>query len=195
MQFVRFNRERRVEAGVVLCALLVVGVPSQASAQQPVPGPSQAPPSPSPAAAAQLPAYRTPVMALAQPVPGAAVQQDRPVIVFRFAQGEPSDPIDTRTFAVAVDGEDRTALFQVAALEAWGPLAAARDDGGDAIAAGPHQVAARVCSSRGACATTSATVMVVPPVARGADADQSESQKRPSVLDRLISITRKLLLP
>ncbi|HEU5184909.1 MAG TPA: hypothetical protein VFU01_10100 [Gemmatimonadaceae bacterium] len=135
------------------------------------------------------------MIALVQPTSGAPLQQDRPVVVFRFAQGEASDPIDTRSFAVAVDGQDRTALFQVAALEAWGPLAPVRNDGGDAIAPGPHQIAARICSSRGACGTTSATVMLVPPVARSLETNTSESQRRPSVLDRIIAITRKLLQP
>jgi hypothetical protein len=86
----------------MLCALLA-GAPSQGSAQQPVPAPA---PSSSPA-----PAYRPPALALVQPAAGGSVPQDRPVVVFRFAAGEPNDLIDVRSFAVAVDGHDRTQLF------------------------------------------------------------------------------------
>ncbi|HEY2854902.1 MAG TPA: hypothetical protein VGJ18_18740 [Gemmatimonadaceae bacterium] len=46
--------------------------------------------------------------------------------MFRFATGDSSDPIDTHSFAVAVDGKDRTALFQEAGDVAFGPLALRR---------------------------------------------------------------------
>jgi hypothetical protein len=118
------------------------------------------------------------------------------VVVFRFAQGEATDPIDTKSFAVAVDGEDRSALFQVSATEAWGPIMRLQAEaGGGLIAAGAHELAARICSSRGACATVVATVVVVPPVARAPEASNPQPERRPSALDRLIAIARKLLLP
>ena len=187
MQLVRFHRQQgRLGAGVTLCAMLVLGAPSQGSAQQPVPGASQPPPSPSSAAAPAAVPYRPPIIALVQPADGATLPQDKPVVVFRFAQGEPNDPIDLASFTVAVDGHDRTRLFQVTAVEAWGPLGAppiAHNDFG--LAAGVHHLNARICSARGACGLTTASLTVVPnpaesqpaspPAAAGPAADGSGS--------------------
>jgi hypothetical protein len=106
---------------------------------------------------------------LVQPAGGGTVPQDKPVVVFRFAQGEAGDPVDARSFVVTVDGQDRTALFQVsvASAEAWGPLAPvaappAQPDFALALPAGAHEVTARVCSVRGVCAMASAVVVAVP---------------------------------
>ena len=125
-------------ATVVLAAGVTT---SPTDAQQPAPPP--APSSQEPAAR-----YRSPSISLVQPGVGsnASVPLDRPVVVFRFVQGEPTDPVDARTFAVAVDSQDRTSLFQVTSGEAWGPLA----DHTQPLVLGPHQVSARICSTRGA---------------------------------------------
>ena len=137
--------------------------------------------------------YRAPVLALVQPATG-TVTQDKPVVVFRFAQGEPSDPIDLASFAVSVDGEDRTALFQVAGGDAWGPL----DPPGDGdLTVGAHQVVARICSTRGACASAASAVIVMPPLVQPAGEaapDEKKSRKR-KVLDAVLSVGRKLLVP
>jgi hypothetical protein len=158
-------------------------------AQQP------APPPPSPAQTS-IAAYRAPEIALVQPTGGATVPQDKPIVVFRFAQGEPTDPLDARSFAVAVDGEDRTALFQVAAGEAWGPLAAR--GGENPIALGAHQITARICSARGTCTVASAMVTVVPEQAAAPPGDGARAgarNKRNRLIEALLAATRRLLQP
>ena len=155
-----------------------------AASQQP-----QLPATPS----AVLAPYRAPVLALVQPATG-TVTQDKPVVVFRFAQGEPTDPIDLASFAVSVDGEDRTKLFQVAGGDAWGPL---DPPGDDVLSVGAHQVVARICSTRGACASAASAVIVMPPLVQPAGEavpDEKKSRKR-KVLDAVISVGRKLLVP
>ena len=146
---------------------------------------------------AVLAPYRAPVLALVQPATG-TVTQDKPVVVFRFAQGEPADPIDLASFAVSVDGEDRTGLFQVATGaaggDAWGPL---DPPGDDDLTVGAHQVVARICSTRGACASAASAVIVMPPLVAPADVaapDEKRSRKR-KVLDAMIGVGRKLLTP
>ena len=151
------------------------------------------PPTPAP----QIAPYKLPTIALVQPPSGGTVPQDKPVVVFRFAQGEPADPIDVRSFTVMVDGEDRTRLFQLALLaaaapalpggEAWGPL----DD--RTVAEGSHEVSARICSSRGACGVASAAVLVADG-SKGSNAG-NEPPKRQRVLRALLDATRRLLLP
>jgi hypothetical protein len=143
--------------------------------------------------------YRAPQLALVQPAPGVAVPQDRPVVVFRFSPGEPADPLDLASFAVAVDGVDRTALFQVSASEAWGPLAPPGPpniggEGAALVAPGEHRVSARICSSRGACTTIAAAISVVP--GHSKPTDQAEQQnRRQRLLDLLLTAARKLLVP
>jgi hypothetical protein len=180
----------------MLCAMLAIGAPSRGTAQQPVPGPSTVP-------------YRAPGIALVQPASEATLPQDKPVVVFRFAQGEPNDPIDLASFAVAVDGHDRTRLFQVTAAEAWGPLSASVDRPNDAsLAPGVHQLTARICSARGACAFTTASIAIVPgtsasqstsqPAAAGVSADSSEKpapSRRRRIIDALVAAAKKLLTP
>ena len=55
-------------------------------------------------------------------MPAGSVPQDQPLVVFRFAPGEPADPVDLASFAVVVDDSARTALFHVTQGEAWGRL-------------------------------------------------------------------------
>jgi hypothetical protein len=165
-------------------ATIAIG-PLSATAQQPEPG------QPSPPAAMPLATYRPPALALVQPAAGGSVPQDRPAVVFRFAPGEPNDPIDVRSFAVTVDGRDQTRLFQVSAGEAWGPLSPAD---AAALDAGAHQLAARICSSRGACAELSATVSVMPSAVEGAEAMPTSARRR-KLLGALLDAVRKILVP
>ena len=167
----RFRRPHRT----LVALALVVASASAAPAQQ-----------------AALPPYHPPVLALAQPPAGTGLPQDRPVVVLRFAQGEPNDPIDVGSFAIAVDGRDRTRQFQVTASEAWGTLAAPDDD--SEIEAGAHQLAARICSARGACTALSATVSIVPPTVGGAPDEPSDSRRR-KLLTTLLDALRKILTP
>jgi hypothetical protein len=133
--------------------------------------------------------YRSPALALVQPGVGSELAQDKAVLIFRFAQGEPADPLDASSFAVWVNGSVRTASFQVGATEAWGPLSDSR-----VVTPGAYQVTARICSTRGACATTSATVTVASsatiPTTGVADANASRKQR---VIDLLLAGLRRLI--
>lgn len=148
--------------------------------------------------------YRAPVITLVQPtMPPAgtgSVPLDRPAVVFRFAAGEPDDPLDGRSLTIAVDGIDRTALFQTAAThaggQAWGPLAPPEAVKRGELAIGAHRVAARVCSARGACSTAEAQVLVLPGLAASARNEAAAPKGvRQRLLDAVLSVTRKLLLP
>lgn len=170
------------------CATGALGV----AAQQPGPAPASGQPS-QPAAVMQLPTYRLPVLALVQPTAGGNVPQDRPVVVFRFAPGEPNDPIDAGSFAVTVDGKNRSGLFQVSSGDAWGALAPPQEGAEPAISLGPHHVAARICSIRGACSETAATVILV-----GSSAAVHETtapDRKRAIIDVILSTFRKLLEP
>jgi hypothetical protein len=103
-----------------------------------------------------LPAYHAPSIVLAAPTEGAALPMDKPVAVLRFTSSEPLDPIDALSFSVSLDAQDKTRLFQMSQGEAWGPLIAP----GETIVSGQHEVAARICTSHGACGTVKATVIV-----------------------------------
>ena len=88
----------------------------------------------------------------------------------------------------------RTKLFQVAGGDAWGPL---DPPGDDVLSVGAHQVVARICSTRGACASAASAVIVMPPLVQPAGEavpDEKKSRKR-KVLDAVISVGRKLLVP
>ena len=108
--------------------------------------------------------YRAPVVALAYPERGASLPADKPVVLLRFAVREADDPIDPASFKATIDGVDRTSHFRVSGTEAWGTL-------GDTTASpaavfpgpvlpGPHTLAARICSVRGVCGSTTAVIDV-----------------------------------
>jgi hypothetical protein len=189
----------------MLCAMLA-GAPSQGSAQQPVPVPTPSAPSSTPGDVTIAP-YRLPTIVLVQPSSAATLPQDRPIVVFRFAPGEPNDPIDLASFGVTIDGHDRTQSFQVTAAEAWGSLAAGAPANGDSsLALGMHQLSARICSARGACGVLVTSLTIGPsqlesqspnPAAAGAavDSSGSASSRRRRVLDAVLAALRKLLSP
>lgn len=159
--------------------------------------------------------YRRPSIVLAAPAAGTTIPADKPVIVLRFAPGEPEDAIDPSSLRLSVDGEDRTALLQLGSGEAWGPLA--RDTttarsltlaspGAPLIAPGVHLVHVRLCSMRGICAALDIPVTVAPPdvipaPSRAISAADSSAQQhaRPSMLHKMIDLViagaRKLLAP
>ena len=136
--------------------------------------------------------YNAPSLALVQPSPGGSVADDRPVIFFRFAPGETADPIDLGSFSIAVDGRDRTALFRIVAPDSWGPLGA-----NGIVEPGPHDVVARICSARGACAVVETRVIATTaPTAGASDGDVSGgTDRRKRVIDVLLTVARKLLAP
>jgi hypothetical protein len=177
------HASRSLAAAIVLAAL----PHTPAGAQQPTPPPVMP--------------YRPPAIALVQPVlPPAgtgSVPLDRPAVVFRFAVGEADDPLDVRSLVVAVDGADRTTLFQATPDQAWGRLASDEQLRRGELTTGTHRVVARICSTRGVCATAEAQVLVVPGVtsadAAGRHAGESSGTRR--VLGAVLSATRKLLLP
>lgn len=152
------------------------GTPALAAAQQPAPAD----------------AYRVPSIVMVQPLDGGSVPRDKPIVVFRLTAGEPTDPIDTRSFAVTVDGADRTASFEVTATEAWGPVAEPDARPADTGGGATHTIAARICSQRGACAAVTATVETV---ASPAIAGGSEPTRKARLLDLLLSVVKKLLGP
>lgn len=174
---------RRVSAARIAAAVVACGLARPLRAQE------------TPAPSAQLPAYRTPVLEIAQPPSGGAVPQDKPIVVFRFAQGEPDDQLDLRSLSVTVDGRDVTSGFQVGGSEAWGSLSLR--DNPAAIAIGVHDVSAQICSTRGACAIARAMVTVLPPLVGGppqssTNAPATTSLKR-RILDAALNATRRLL--
>jgi hypothetical protein len=110
--------------------------------------------------------YRGPAVVLAYPARGATLPADKAVVLFRFAPREADDPVDPASFKATVDGIDRTTQFRVTSSEAWGTLgdtATARGNAGTTtVATGPHNVAVRVCSVRGACGGLAVVVEVRP---------------------------------
>jgi hypothetical protein len=140
-----------------------------------------------------LPAYRPPVITLAQPTEGAALPEDKPIVVFRFASVEPMDPLDALSFSVLVDGSDVTSLFQLSQGEAWGRLA----DVGRLLGTGEHQVSARICSSHGTCGATKATVNVASISsalqASSSAATSKGSPRKQHILDAVLQAVRVLI--
>lgn len=173
----RAARRRRLAAAAGLTA--IASIARSGVAQQPTAAPAAE--------------YRGPMLTMVQPAPRAAVPIDRPIIVFRFIPGSEADPVDARSFAVAVDGESRSALFQVTATEAWGPMVSRAEGGKSASAVGPRQIAARICSVRGACSEIAATVSVVQSAAAGVEHIMPDRKR--SVIDLLLAAARKLLEP
>lgn len=173
--FRRYSPATRLVAAAIAC-----GVPRLLHAQSS--------PAPTQQASSQLAPYRTPVIALVQPGSGSAVPQDKPVVVFRFAQGEPDDAIDAKSFTVSVGGVDVTPGFQVVGSEAWGSLVRTASE---PLAAGIHQVIARICSARGACGSVSAAVTIAAATIGGPTAAPKSGHAR--VLDFVLTTARKLL--
>lgn len=174
------TRRRPLAAVVTLSA--IASISREAGAQQPA--------TPPPAAATE---YGKPTLALVQPAPGASVPIDRPILVFRFGPGVPTDLIDARSFSVSVDGQDRSALFQVATTEAWGSMASPPLDSQTPLGVGSHQVAARICSVRGLCTEVVALVNATAPAAIAAPAATSDRKR--SVIDLILTAARKILVP
>jgi hypothetical protein len=161
-----------------------------------VPVPITPPPNTATPAQPIIAEYRTPAIALVQPPNGGTVSQDRAALVFRFAQGEPDDPLDVTSFAVSVDGEDRTKEFQLAVSatghQAWGTLGGAEVARRPSV--GTHQVTARICSSRGACAVAQGSVVVLPAiVAPAPDETAKPISRKKKVLGALLDLGKKVL--
>lgn len=139
--------------------------------------------------------YRLPLLTMAQPLDGGAVYQDRAIITLRYGAGETDDALDIGSLIVTIDDRDETRNFQIAATQAWGSLGAEASR----PAIGAHRVSARICSIRGACATTRATVVVLPPLASGMtvpaeDAAGSPKQTRTKrILGAAIDAARRIL--
>ena len=172
------SRRRAVVAPVTIASLLALTIADPGETQQPTVG------------SPQLPSYHPPVLALAQPLNGGSVPQDRPVIVFRFAPGDSADPVDARSFTITVDGKDRSAGFQSARDMIWGALSPPDEPSG--VSAGPHTIVARICSIRGSCGDASATVTVI---AAATEANAPTTSRKRTVLDLLITALKKLLAP
>jgi hypothetical protein len=181
----------------ILGTLLIVAASIPLAAQQPVNTPP-VPPGQSPTMPAGISSYRAPVIAMVQPATnaqqGGSIPQDRPVVVFRFAQGEITDPLDVGTFSVCLTGPGvntanavRTSSFQVSAAEAWGSLA----DSKASLSAGVYEVTARICSTRGTCATTTATVNIT---ASAMDSAKPQSRKD-QLIDLLLNGVKRFLSP
>lgn len=183
-RFTHFFRRRapmvRIAAALVACSL--AGSLRAQTVAVPTPGaPTVAP-------------YRLPAIALVQPQDGGAVYQDRPVIVLRFTAGEMTDPIDATSLAVNVDGVDRSKLFQSSGSDAWGPLApsAAADP---PLTVGVHRIMARICSQRGACAMTQATVLAIPNAATATSAPATARSIHQRILDAALNAARRIITP
>lgn len=188
-----------VLTAVTFAATLEAQMPvsPQPQSPMPVPIPQQptVPPQPTvpqpviPQPAQPIVGYRSPAIALVQPAAGDVLAPDKAVLIFRFVQGEPVDPLDASSFAVWVNGSARTASFQVGATEAWGTLSDARE-----IAPGAYQVTARICSTRGSCGTTAATVTVASSATMPSEAATTDT-RRQRIIDLLIAGLRRLVGP
>ena len=110
--------------------------------------------------------YRVPAFVLAYPDRDAPLPADRPVVLLRFAPREADDPIDVASFRATADGVDRTRGFRATSTEAWGTLADSAANAGVSspapVTAGPHTLAVRICTARGACGSFSAVIDVRP---------------------------------
>ena len=127
-----------------------------------------------------------PRIVLAHPRPGVSVPRSSATVLFRYAAGEASDPIDLRTFAVFVDDVDRTAHFRVTADAAWGTIV---DADGNGLKA--HSVRARICSIRGVCAEVGANVVVVGDAVP--QAAKLRRTRREKFIDLFLEAARRLL--
>lgn len=130
-----------------------------------------------------------PVISLVQAPSGGNVRGDEPVLVLRFAVGEPDDPVNVRRFAITVDGEDRTTRFRGAVIEVRGVVLAHADgvssEGSTGDATGSR------CSARGACRG----VTTITRAGAAPEASPAEPWSRwLVVLDLLLRILRCLLV-
>lgn len=112
------------------------------------------------------------------------------MVVFRFAAGDSTDPVDTRSFAVVIDGKDRSSLFQAAGETAWGPLASREES--SSLSVGAHLVNARICSIRGTCTDVAVTVTVV---ASAMGPTVTTSSRTRALIGVLLGALKKLLPP
>jgi hypothetical protein len=170
---------RRAALVVTASLIALTAAAPRAGAQQPAP------------AAPALPSYRPPVLALVQPAADGSVPQDRPVVVFRFAPGDSTDPVDARSFVITVDGKDRSAGFQAARDMVWGALAP--PDEAPALGAGAHTLVARICSIRGSCGEVNASVTIVAVAAPNPNAPVPNRKR--TLLDLVLAALKKLLAP
>lgn len=180
--FRRTAPARRAVAALAVCALprAVHGQVAQPATQPAVPA---------------LAPYRAPVLALVQPVEGGTMPQDKPIVVFRFAQGEVNDPIDARSFSVTRDGIDVTAAFQLSNGDAWGSLdGASLSSAREVLSVGLHHIVARICSARGACGSVATDVNIAPAPA-STSAMPALTDRRSRLVELLLRASRKLLLP
>jgi hypothetical protein len=113
--------------------------------------------------------------------------------MFRFSAGDSSDPVDAHSLVVAVDGKDRTTLFQVAGEVAFGPLVPPPNDHQQPIAVGPHAIAARVCSLRSLCGEVAATVTIA--ASPALTPDETHVSAIQTLLDLLLTLIKRLLTP
>lgn len=139
--------------------------------------------------AQQAAMHSAPTLVLAYPAPGVSVPGDNATVVFRYAAGDVSDPLDLWTFRITVDGIDRTSHFRVTADAAWGAIVQGVEAGLRA-----HEVRARVCTIRGACAELSTVVTVITAVgvakARGA-----RKARWIKLVDVTLEMLRRLMRP
>jgi len=164
---------------------------------------AQTPVSPA-APAAPIVAYRAPALALAQPLDGGTVPQDKPVVVFRFVPGERDDPVDVRTFAVTFEGNDRSSAFQMdpATGTAWGTLDGSASAAGPAtpLSIGTHRGIARVCSQRGMCTSAAFSVVIASPVASSGTLNSATpatppASKKARLLGGLLKAIQAIIVP
>lgn len=133
--------------------------------------------------------YGRPTLVLAYPAPGVSVPGDNATVVFRYAWGDSGDPLDLRTFRVLVDGVDRTSRFRATADAAWGTIVPGGQPGIRA-----HDVHARVCTVRGACAELGAVVTVITPP--GTANEEAPAKGRwVKFADVALEMLRRLLRP
>ena len=177
--FTSSSRRSERAAHVAAAALVALAIAYPASAQQPAP------------ATPPLPSYHPPLLALVQPAADGSIPHDRPIVVFRFAPGDSTDPVDARSFTITVDGKERSAGFQAARDMVWGALAT--PDEAPALGTGAHTLVARICSIRGSCGEVSASVTIT--AAAAPDPKAPPPNRKRTLLDLILAALKKLLAP
>jgi hypothetical protein len=139
---------------------------------------------------------RVPVIALVQPPDGGTIPLDRPVLLFRFAAADPSEPLDLGSFRVFVDDKDVTKAFHITPNESWGTLETPGPAGASRVGPGLHTLRGRICSLRGACGTVAATVSVTAEQTAASPPNAAASAAGPrGLLGALVKLTRKVIGP